>query len=93
MIPTCARLCAALILAFACLARNAHARPPVRHADALVAPWLRRADDYRAAERAFRAADRAGARRHLQRLARRPGLSPADRRFLRRQVALCRARA
>ncbi|MFM7322880.1 MAG: hypothetical protein ACKO5K_15375 [Armatimonadota bacterium] len=63
----------------------------VRHADSLLSRWLRQDPVWRAAQLAFARGERPRALAHLRRLAERPGLTAADRRWLRRQMALCQA--
>jgi len=77
---------------------SAPAAPPgappdsvVRHADSLLARWIRQDPLWRAAQMAYSRGERSRALTCLRRLAERPNLTPADLRWLRRQIALCQA--
>lgn len=61
----------------------------VRHADSLLATWIRQDPLWRAAQMAYARGERGRALACLRRLAERPGLTTADQRWLRRQIALC----
>ncbi len=64
----------------------------IRYADSLLARWIRQDPLWRAAQMAFTRGDHARALACLRRQAERPELTPADRLWLRRHMAMSKAK-